>query len=70
MTEDPELASFPEDGTSPLYLAILRGNKIIAETLHRESGGILSYSGPNGQNALHAAVFRGIGNREPFLFNF
>jgi ankyrin repeat protein len=52
MEADPELASFPQDGTSPLYLAILLENKIIAKTLYEKSKGILSYSGPNGQNAL------------------
>jgi hypothetical protein len=61
MEADPELASFPQDGTSPLYLAILLENKIIAKTLYEKSKGILSYSGPNGQNALHAAVLRGEG---------
>uniref|UniRef100_A0ACD5WNN0 Uncharacterized protein n=1 Tax=Avena sativa TaxID=4498 RepID=A0ACD5WNN0_AVESA len=62
MDKDPELAGVPRDGggTSPLYLAVLLGNKIIAETLHQQSAaGALSYSGPNGQNALHAAVLRG-----------
>uniref|UniRef100_A0ACD5XH31 Uncharacterized protein n=1 Tax=Avena sativa TaxID=4498 RepID=A0ACD5XH31_AVESA len=61
MEKDPTLAGVPRDGgTSPLYLAVLMGNEIIAETLHQESrGGVLSYSGPNGQNALLAAVLRG-----------
>lgn len=58
MEKHPQLASFPEDGTSPLYLAILLGSKTIAKTLYEMSGGILSYSGPNGQNALHAAVLQ------------
>lgn len=58
MAHDPELATIPEEGTSPLYLAILLENKIIAETLYELSGGVLSYSGPNGQNALHVAVQR------------
>ncbi|XP_037446410.1 ankyrin-2-like [Triticum dicoccoides] len=34
MTQHRELASFPEEGTSPLYLAILKENKIVAETLY------------------------------------
>ncbi|CAM0942736.1 unnamed protein product [Alopecurus aequalis] len=59
MKEDRELARFPNDGTSPMYLAILLEEETIAKTLHKESYGVLSYSGPNGQNALHAAVLRG-----------
>ncbi|KAF0899615.1 hypothetical protein E2562_020806 [Oryza meyeriana var. granulata] len=59
---DPELACFPKKGTSPLYLAVLLGRDSIALTLHdetTEAGKLLSYSGPDGQNALHAAVLRG-----------
>ncbi|CAN6165562.1 unnamed protein product [Urochloa humidicola] len=57
---DPELACFPMEGVSPLYLAISLKQETIAETLHEESKDkVLSYSGPNGQNALHAAVLRG-----------
>uniref|UniRef100_A0A0A9FU91 PGG domain-containing protein n=1 Tax=Arundo donax TaxID=35708 RepID=A0A0A9FU91_ARUDO len=59
MMVDSELASFPKEGTSPLYLAILLERIDIAESLYLKSGGNLSYSGPNGQNALHAAVLRG-----------
>ncbi|XP_044421869.1 ankyrin-1 isoform X1 [Triticum aestivum] len=59
MEEDSQLASFPKDGTSPLYLAILLQRKSITKTLYELSDGVLSYSGPNGQNALHAAVLRG-----------
>lgn len=59
MGVNPQLARFPEQGTSPLYLAILLENKIIANTLYELSGGVISYSGPSGQNALHAAVLRG-----------
>ncbi|XP_044417166.1 ankyrin repeat-containing protein At5g02620 isoform X2 [Triticum aestivum] len=58
MARDPELATLPEEGTSPLYLAILLENGIIAKTLYELSGGVLSYSGPNGRNALHVAVQR------------
>ncbi|VAI64032.1 unnamed protein product [Triticum turgidum subsp. durum] len=61
MGVNPQLARFPEQGTSPLYLAILLENKIIANTLYELSGGAISYSGPSGQNALHAAVLRGKG---------
>ncbi|PNT69704.1 ankyrin repeat and sterile alpha motif domain-containing protein 1B isoform X2 [Brachypodium distachyon] len=63
MEEHPRLARLPkDDGTSPLYLAILLENKTIAKTLYQMSDKILSYSGPNGQNALHAAVF-GVGGK-------
>uniref|UniRef100_A0A453FWC2 Uncharacterized protein n=1 Tax=Aegilops tauschii subsp. strangulata TaxID=200361 RepID=A0A453FWC2_AEGTS len=61
MEENSELASFPKDGTSPLYLAILLEEDIIVETLYNASHMKLSYSGQNGQNALHAAVLRGTG---------
>uniref|UniRef100_A0A0E0LZZ1 PGG domain-containing protein n=1 Tax=Oryza punctata TaxID=4537 RepID=A0A0E0LZZ1_ORYPU len=60
LTYDSELARFPQEGTSPLYLAILLEKNVIAQTLYDMSErNILSYAGPNGQNALHAAVFRG-----------
>ncbi|XP_037414729.1 serine/threonine-protein phosphatase 6 regulatory ankyrin repeat subunit A-like isoform X3 [Triticum dicoccoides] len=59
LEENSELASFPKDGTSPLYLAILLEEDIIVETLYNASHMKLSYSGKNGQNALHAAVLRG-----------
>ena len=54
----PELANYPADGVSPLYLAILLGKSTIALILYDKSGGNLSYSGANGQNALHVAVLR------------
>uniref|UniRef100_A0ACD5TQN3 Uncharacterized protein n=1 Tax=Avena sativa TaxID=4498 RepID=A0ACD5TQN3_AVESA len=55
---DDQLARVPPaDGASPLYLAILMGHDDIAEQLHHKDEG-LSYSGPDGQNALHAAVLR------------
>ncbi|VAH81640.1 unnamed protein product [Triticum turgidum subsp. durum] len=67
LEENSELASFPKDGTSPLYLAILLEEDIIVETLYNASHMKLSYSGKNGQNALHAAVLRGTGNRHTHL---
>lgn len=58
MSADPELARFPRaNGTSPLYLAILLGHDDIAEQLYQRDNQ-LSYAGPDGQNALHAAVLR------------
>uniref|UniRef100_A0A0D9XC02 PGG domain-containing protein n=1 Tax=Leersia perrieri TaxID=77586 RepID=A0A0D9XC02_9ORYZ len=63
MTADPKLAYLPGEGTSPMYLAILLEKDIIADTLYDKSGGNLSYAGPDGQNALHAAVHRGIENK-------
>lgn len=67
MAEDPELASFPQEGTSPMYLAILMENETIARTLHQKSSAVLSYSGPKGQNALHAAVLRSKGTGRAYL---
>ncbi|TVU19906.1 hypothetical protein EJB05_36088, partial [Eragrostis curvula] len=58
MAEDSELAAFPRDGASPLYLAAMLEEVGIARLLHHMSHGNLSYAGPNGQNALHAAVLR------------
>jgi ankyrin repeat protein len=65
LTYDSELALFPQEGTSPLYLAILLKQFDIARTLYQMSRqNILSYSGPSGQNALHVAVLRSRGNRQ------
>ena len=53
---DKGLASVvAKDGTSPLYLASTLGYSKIAIELH-DCGDEPSYSGPRGQNALHAAV--------------
>lgn len=46
---DPNLANYPEKGTSPLYLAILLERDIIAHTLHNKTHGNLSYCGPHGK---------------------
>ncbi|XP_044978361.1 protein ACCELERATED CELL DEATH 6-like [Hordeum vulgare subsp. vulgare] len=57
MTADPFLARVPDSGTSPLFLAVsLRHEQIVRELYQRDKK--LSYSGPDGQNALHAAVLR------------
>ncbi|XP_062194354.1 protein ACCELERATED CELL DEATH 6-like isoform X1 [Phragmites australis] len=59
---DSKLATFPKEGMSPLYLAILLEKDAIARILHDMSeDNVLSYSGPCGQNALHAAVLRQTG---------
>ncbi|XP_051222359.1 uncharacterized protein [Lolium perenne] len=58
MTADAQLANYPRESMSPLYLAILLDKYIIVSTLFDRSKGNLSYSGPNGQNALHAAIHR------------
>ncbi|KAE8769159.1 protein ACCELERATED CELL DEATH 6-like [Hordeum vulgare] len=58
MRADPELANYPADGISPLYLAILLEKSTIVLTLHDMSGGNLSYSGAEGQNVLHISVLR------------
>jgi len=53
LTADPELACFPKEGTSALYLAISLEEYNIAETLHEESKDkVVSYLGPNGQNTF------------------
>ena len=46
-----------------MYLAILLKNEGIVDKLYKMSDHdtSLSYSGPNGQNALHAAATRGQG---------
>ncbi|KAM3399674.1 hypothetical protein ACQJBY_004848 [Aegilops geniculata] len=67
MEADPELANYPKEGNSPLYLAILVRRGAIAGTLYDMSNGNLSYSGPNGQNALHAATLKGRGLTELVL---
>jgi hypothetical protein len=54
---DDELARFPRNGVSPLYLAILLEREDIAEQLYQMDNE-LSYSGPDGQNAMHVAVVR------------
>lgn len=64
MSTDPELARIPDVGTSPMYLAVSLGRVEIAKLLHRKDGDLLSYSGPHGQNALHAAVLHGKGTTE------
>ncbi|KAF6987282.1 hypothetical protein CFC21_004940 [Triticum aestivum] len=64
---DPELTNYPKEGTSPLYLAISLERNIIAKTLYKKSGGNLSYHGPYGQNALHAAILRGTALTEDLL---
>jgi ankyrin repeat protein len=62
LTEDPKLARFPEEGPSPLYLAIFLEEGSIAQTLYDKSEDHApSYSGPDGQNALHVAVMRRTG---------
>ncbi|KAF8749909.1 hypothetical protein HU200_012522 [Digitaria exilis] len=59
MKADPCLARVPEEdgGVSPLYLAVALRRYAIARDLH-ERDNQLSYSGPAGQNALHAAVLQ------------
>ena len=73
LATDPKLACFPQEGTSPLYLAILLEHNTIAQTLYEKSeNNVLSYSGPNGQNALHAAVLRDPGTYllEAYIYFF
>ncbi|KAF0915692.1 hypothetical protein E2562_037833 [Oryza meyeriana var. granulata] len=59
LSADPELARVvPADGDSPLYLAVSLGRGDIALQLHQKDKA-LSYAGPDGKNALHAAVQKG-----------
>ncbi|CAL4979043.1 unnamed protein product [Urochloa decumbens] len=68
MEKDSELAGFPEDGgASPLYLAIVLKRDSIVDTLFNKGHGKLSFSGQNGQNALHAAVLRDRGVTKKLL---
>ncbi|XP_037473957.1 ankyrin-3-like [Triticum dicoccoides] len=61
---DTVLANYPKEGTSPLYLSIFLEKYGIARALYEKSNGNLSYSGPSGQNALHAATCEGsVGDR-------
>ncbi|RLN27593.1 hypothetical protein C2845_PM05G19220 [Panicum miliaceum] len=59
MTADPCLARVPDGGAgaSPLYVAVALRRYAIARDLH-ERDRQLSYSGPAGQNAMHAAVLQ------------
>lgn len=57
MTADPCLARVPDKGTSPLFLAVSLCHNGIARELYTRDN-LLSYSGPDGQNVLHAAVLR------------
>lgn len=60
LKEDRQLARVPREGTSPLYLAVfLLHHDIVKQLLGQDEE--LSYSGPDGQNALHAAVLRSKG---------
>ncbi|KAE8816251.1 ankyrin repeat-containing protein [Hordeum vulgare] len=65
MSEDPQLARVPPaDGASPLYVAVSLDHDDIARQLYQKDTG-LSYSGPDGRNALHEAALKGKG--ETFL---
>lgn len=70
MLVDSKLALVPMEGTSPLYLAVSLGYHDIATMIHTQSNGFVSYSGPNGQNVLHASVLRseGIVCVSPLIF--
>uniref|UniRef100_A0A0D3H5D2 Uncharacterized protein n=1 Tax=Oryza barthii TaxID=65489 RepID=A0A0D3H5D2_9ORYZ len=56
MWMDPQLARFPDQGTSPMYLAVSLKRESIAQLLYCKSGGNLSWSGPEGKNVLHAEL--------------
>jgi ankyrin repeat protein len=60
MAADPCLARVPDAGVSPLYLAVALRRYAIVRDLHARDNQ-LSYAGPAGQNALHAAVLQSKG---------
>jgi ankyrin repeat protein len=60
MTADPCLARVPDAGVSPLYLAVALRRYAVVRDLHARDNQ-LSYAGPAGQNALHAAVLQSKG---------
>ncbi|XP_073004952.1 protein ACCELERATED CELL DEATH 6-like [Typha latifolia] len=62
MSSDPELASMvDEQGISPLYLAANAGSLAVLRAILGSSSSTtpttVSYAGPDGQTAMHAAVF-------------
>jgi ankyrin repeat protein len=59
------LVRFPLEGTSALYLAISLGHESIVDELLNSKDPGPSYSGPAGQNALHAASLHGGGMYVP-----
>jgi len=61
MSTAPGLANVPSDGISPLYLAISLGRLDVAWDMMKKSSNRLSYSGPDGQNVFHIAVFKSEG---------
>ncbi|KAF9589379.1 hypothetical protein IFM89_023360 [Coptis chinensis] len=67
--EDPELLRLNNDaGESPLHIAVEKGElDIITEMLKAKH---ISYEGPNGRTALHAAVIHKKPERVDTKFNF
>uniref|UniRef100_A0A0E0EQ71 PGG domain-containing protein n=1 Tax=Oryza meridionalis TaxID=40149 RepID=A0A0E0EQ71_9ORYZ len=70
LEEDPQLVCVPRcggGGTSPLYLAVLLGHKQIVREIHTtivaQAPNQISFCGPDGQTAMHAAVLRGEGRQ-------
>lgn len=71
LSADKELAEIvAEDGTSPLYLACSLGH-VPSVRLILDEGKEPSYSGPRGQNELHAAALQNNkGYKFPLYFQF
>ncbi|KAI4979640.1 hypothetical protein ZWY2020_016393 [Hordeum vulgare] len=60
MAVDNQLARVDaHDGTSPLFLAVSLSHDRLARSLYQEYDKLSSYSGPEGQNVLHAAALHG-----------
>jgi ankyrin repeat protein len=67
MSRDSGLAAVvDENGVSPLYLAVASNRADMVKVLIGESSDGVSYSGPDGQTALHAAVYVSRGNLKSY----
>jgi ankyrin repeat protein len=60
LMEDSQLARFPSEGMSPLYLAVMLNQSSTAIILHQKDNQ-LSFSGPDGQNVLHVSGLKSRG---------
>ncbi|KAM0925296.1 hypothetical protein ACQ4PT_004274 [Festuca glaucescens] len=63
---DTALHVLAKSGMSPLYLAVVLGDYLMATILH-EKDNQLSYSGQDGQNVLHVSVLKDIEMTETLL---
>ena len=69
MARDRGLAAVvDENGVSPLYLAVASNRSDMVKVLIGEPLNDVSYSGPDGQTALHAAVYVSRGNLKSYKY--